>query len=118
LIRDLEARVSELTSDRGIRANVRHASSKVGDLVSGAVSGATSQMGETVADTLVEVADKFRNGATSVTSMARLGTGAIHKVAEEVEKRPFLTVAIALGIGFLAGLAGKSGEFSGDGRRH
>lgn len=114
LIRDLEARVSELTSGSGIRANVRQASSQVGDLM----AGATNQMGDAVADTLTEVANKFRNGAHSVTSMARLGTGAINKVAEEVEKRPFMTLAIALGIGFLAGLAGKSGELSSGGRRH
>lgn len=114
LIRDLEARVSELTSASGIRSNVRQASSQAGNLM----SGATHQMGEVVADTLTDVADKLRNGAHSVTSMARLGTGAMQKVADEVEKRPFLTVAIALGIGFLAGLAGKGGEFSNTGRRH
>jgi ElaB/YqjD/DUF883 family membrane-anchored ribosome-binding protein len=114
LIRDLEARVSELTSGSGIRSNVRQASSQVGNLM----AGATNQMGDAVADTLTEVANKFRNGAHSVTSMARLGTGAINKVAEEVEKRPFMTLAIALGIGFLAGLAGKGGELSGGGRRH
>jgi ElaB/YqjD/DUF883 family membrane-anchored ribosome-binding protein len=114
LIRNLEARVSELTSGSGIRSNVRQASSQVGNLM----SGATHQVGEAVADTLTEVADKFRNGAHSVTSMARLGTGALHKITDEVEKRPFMTVAIALGIGFLAGLAGKAGELSGDGRRH
>lgn len=113
LIRNLEARVSELTSSSGIRSNVRQASSQVGNLM----SGATHQVGEVVADTLTEVADRFRNGAHSVTSMARLGTGAISKITDEVEKRPFMTVAIALGIGFLAGLAGKAGELSGSGRR-
>ena len=114
LIRDLEARVSELTSDSSIRSNVRQASSQAGNLM----SGATQQMGEVVADTLTDVADKLRNGAHSMTSMARLGTGAFQKIADEVEKRPFMTVAIALGIGFLAGLAGKGGEFSNTGRRH
>jgi ElaB/YqjD/DUF883 family membrane-anchored ribosome-binding protein len=114
LIRDLEARVSELTSSSGIRSNVRQASSQVGSLM----GGATQQVGDAVADKLTEVADKFRNGAHSVTSMARIGTGAIAKIGDEVEKRPLLTVAIALGIGFLAGLAGKAGEFSSNGRRH
>jgi hypothetical protein len=37
-----------------------------------------------------------------------VGTGAIQKIGSEIERRPMMTVAIALGIGFLAGLAGRA----------
>jgi hypothetical protein len=54
--------------------------------------------------------DRVLNRAFSVTETARIGTGLLSRVTTEVEKRPFMTVAIALGIGFLAGMAGRAAE--------
>ena len=103
VIRNLERRVAELTSAQGIRSTVSSATSQVGN----AVTQASHQVGEAVADTLTEVAGKLRSGVTSVAGAARLGTGAMERIGTELERRPFMTVAIALGIGFLAGLAGR-----------
>ncbi len=109
LIRDLEHRVNQLTNGSGIRSTISQASGQVGH----AVTSATNQVGEAVADTLTEMAGKLRTGAQSVTGAARMGTNALQRVGDEVERRPFMTVAIALGIGFLAGIAGKREEFTG-----
>ena len=96
VIRGLEQRLSGIGGGReGIRS---------------AVTGASNQMGEAVADTLSDVMDRLLNKAFSVTQTARIGTGLLGRVTSEVEKRPFMTVAIALGIGFLAGMAGRSAE--------
>ena len=103
VIRSLEQRVAELTNSQDIRSTVSSATNQVGN----AVTRASHQVGEAVADTLTEVAGKLRTGATSVTSAARLGTGAMARIGNELERRPFITVAIALGIGFLAGLTGR-----------
>jgi ElaB/YqjD/DUF883 family membrane-anchored ribosome-binding protein len=103
VIRSLENRLAQLTSGETIRSTVSSATNQVGS----AVTKASNHMGEVVADTLTEVAAKIRGGATSVTGAARLGTGAIQRIGGELEKRPLMTVAIALGIGFLAGLAGR-----------
>jgi ElaB/YqjD/DUF883 family membrane-anchored ribosome-binding protein len=103
VIRSLENRIAELTSSKNIRSTVSSATNQVGS----AVTNASNHVGDMVADTLTEVADKIRGGATSVTSAARLGTGAIQRIGNELERRPLMTVAIALGIGFLAGLAGR-----------
>ena len=50
----------------------------------------------------------MRNGVQAATDQAaRLGGDALHKVEDEVERRPLMTVAIAAGIGFLAGIASR-----------
>lgn len=103
VIRGLEQRLAGIGGGRdGIRS---------------AVTGASNQMGEAVADTLTDVVDRLRDRAFSVTEAARLGTGLLSRVTNEVERRPFMTVAIALGIGFLAGMAGRATE-TPNRRRH
>lgn len=106
VIERLEARINELTSDSSIRATVHGATRQMGQ----AVDRASHQVGDMVADTLAEFAERLRSGAVSVTGAARAGTGAMQRIAGELEKRPFMTVAIALGIGFLAGMAGRREE--------
>ncbi len=103
VIRSLEHRLAQLTSRKNIRSTVSSATNQVGS----AVTNASNHVGDMVADTLADVATKIRGSATSVTSAARLGTGAMQRIGTELERRPLMTVAIALGIGFLAGLAGR-----------
>jgi hypothetical protein len=103
VIRSLENRLAQLTSRDTIRSTVSGATHQVGS----AVTRASNQVGEMVADRLTDVATKIRGGATSVTGAARVGTGAMQRIGNELERRPLMTVAIALGIGFLAGLAGR-----------
>lgn len=91
LMRDIETRVSRLNSLT--RRGASHAASEAGDFVS---------------DTLSESAERLRNGANAVTDeAARLGSDALRRVEDEVGQRPLLTLAIAAGIGFLAGMAGR-----------
>lgn len=91
LMRDLESRVSRL-NNLG-RSGAGNAAAVASDYVS---------------DTLSDTADRLRNGANMVTDEAtKLGGDAIRRIEEEVEQRPLLTLAIAAGIGFLAGMAGR-----------
>jgi ElaB/YqjD/DUF883 family membrane-anchored ribosome-binding protein len=63
---------------------------------------------EAVSETLSDAADRLRNGAHAVTDETmRFGNEALRKIEDEVEQRPLLTLAIAAGIGFLAGMAGR-----------
>jgi ElaB/YqjD/DUF883 family membrane-anchored ribosome-binding protein len=89
LMSDLEDRIERLNllTKRG----AGHAVDGVNDLVYGAVSGAT---------------DRVRDNAQSVTDdVTKMGSQAIRDVAAQIDKRPLLTLAIAAGIGFIAGLA-------------
>ena len=91
LMRDLETRLGRLNTLT--RRGASHAAHEASDFVS---------------ETLSDTADRLRNGANTVTDEAsRFGSEALRKVEDEIEQRPLLTLAIAAGIGFLAGMAGR-----------
>jgi ElaB/YqjD/DUF883 family membrane-anchored ribosome-binding protein len=91
LMQDLETRVSRLNT-----------------LTRKGASNAASEAGDYVSETLSDTAERLRNGANAVTDeAARLGGDALRRVEDEVGQRPLLTLAIAAGIGFLAGMAGR-----------
>jgi ElaB/YqjD/DUF883 family membrane-anchored ribosome-binding protein len=96
LLDDLEGRLSRLS-------NMLPAVASRGDRVS-----------ETIASALNDIADRFGSRARAVSKDAgrmseqwtadamHLGDDVLRKVAREVEQRPLVTLAIAVGIGALA----------------
>jgi ElaB/YqjD/DUF883 family membrane-anchored ribosome-binding protein len=91
LMHDIEARIGKL------QALAKRSAKE-------AAEGAT----DFVSDTVNDAADRARNGAHAVSDEASLMAGdAIRRIEDEVGHRPLLTIAIAAGIGFLAGLAGR-----------
>jgi ElaB/YqjD/DUF883 family membrane-anchored ribosome-binding protein len=98
--------------------------------VSGVASAAqaTDRMGDAVLSALSDLVDRFRGGARNVGGEAtrfgqeaarfgheatKLGGEALRRVSTEIERRPLVTVAIAVGVGLLIGLGGGLGS-----RRH
>jgi len=83
-------------------------------LPSVASNSKAERMSETVASAINEIADRFSSRARSVSKDAgwmgerftadamEFGDHALRKVAREVEQRPLVTLAIAVGIGALA----------------
>ena len=71
-------------------------------------------VGEAVAAALGGIAERFRSGAGSIgEETANLGNEAVkrgndawRRVAREVEHRPLVTLAVAVGVGILIGLVG------------
>jgi ElaB/YqjD/DUF883 family membrane-anchored ribosome-binding protein len=69
--------------------------------------------GETIASALSSMADQFREGANSMgeeatkvdPDAAQLGNDALRRLSKEVEHRPLVTLAVAVGVGILVGLA-------------
>jgi ElaB/YqjD/DUF883 family membrane-anchored ribosome-binding protein len=108
-IADVERRIAALEK-RLTHAAGRGSSSRLAGM-----SPATDRIGEVVASALADVADRFRGGARAVGSeagyigqeAARLGNDAIRRLSNEVEHRPLMLLAIAAGVGFLAGIAGR-----------
>jgi ElaB/YqjD/DUF883 family membrane-anchored ribosome-binding protein len=89
LMSDLEDRIERI--NRLTKRGAGHAVDGVNDLVFGALSGVT---------------DRVRDNARSVSDdAAKIGNQAIGQIAHQIDKRPLLTLAIAAGIGFIAGLA-------------
>jgi len=74
---------------------------------------AADRLGETVASALSTIADRFRDGAGSMgdgaakfrSEAAKIGNNALRRLADCVEHRPLVTLAVAVGVGVLVGLA-------------
>jgi ElaB/YqjD/DUF883 family membrane-anchored ribosome-binding protein len=91
LMRDLEGRVARLNS-----------------ITKRGASHAADEAREFISNALFDAADRLRQSTEMATDeAARFGQDALHRIEEEIEQRPLLTLAVAAGIGFLAGMAGR-----------
>ena len=91
LMHDIEARVGRLNT-----------------LAKRSAKEAAADGREFVSDAVSDAADRMRHGASSVSDeAARMSGDAIKRIEDEIGQRPLLTLTIAAGIGFLAGMAGR-----------
>jgi ElaB/YqjD/DUF883 family membrane-anchored ribosome-binding protein len=91
---------------------------KAGRRTSAGVSAAWDQIGDAIAVAVNEIVDRFRSGRRvagdeavrlgneAAKFGAKVGNDALERVASEVERRPLVTLAVAIGIGILIGMAG------------
>jgi ElaB/YqjD/DUF883 family membrane-anchored ribosome-binding protein len=93
LMNDLEKRLRRLSGT----ARGEASGGDVRDFVSEALERITGRVRESASNVSHSVADEA----------SRLGGDALKKLSDEVEQRPFLMLAIAAGIGFMAGLANR-----------
>lgn len=73
-------------------------------------AGASNDVREFVGEALDRIMGRVRDSAATATSSAadeaaRIGADAFKRLADEAEHRPLIMLAIAAGVGFLAGLA-------------
>jgi ElaB/YqjD/DUF883 family membrane-anchored ribosome-binding protein len=88
-----------------------------GDRTSAAAATASDQVGDAISTILNEMVERFRQGRQAAGDQAgrlsnqalnlgaKYGSDALQRAASEVEERPLVPVAIALGIGILIGAA-------------
>jgi ElaB/YqjD/DUF883 family membrane-anchored ribosome-binding protein len=108
--RAISADIGEI--DRRLRA-LERTLERVGGRVSVGAGQAADRVGESVAAALGHIAERFRNGAGSMGDeaarfggeAAKLGNVALRRLTDEVEHRPLVTLAVAVGVGILVGLA-------------
>jgi len=99
---DIERRIQAL--QRGLE--------KLGTRASANARNSADGLGEAVAAALSSWADRFRQGANSVSDQsasfgkdaARYGTATLDRISSETEQRPLIAVAVALGVGVLIGM--------------
>lgn len=92
IVHDLEDRLDRLNSLT--RRGASHAVDGVNDLVYGTIS---------------DVTGRVRDRAQSMSNdVAKMGNKALGRVSKEIDQHPLLTLAIAAGIGFIAGLSRRS----------
>jgi ElaB/YqjD/DUF883 family membrane-anchored ribosome-binding protein len=80
----------------------------VGDRTSASTAEVVERVGAAIAPVLSNIADRFRGGAHSMSDeAAKLGNDALRRLSNEVEHRPLITLAVAIGVGILVGLASR-----------
>jgi ElaB/YqjD/DUF883 family membrane-anchored ribosome-binding protein len=79
------------------------------DRTSASTAEVAARAGAAIAPVLSSIADRFRGGAHSMSAeAAKLGNDALRRLSNEVEHRPLVTLAVAVGVGILVGLASRS----------
>jgi hypothetical protein len=76
---------------------------------------ATDRVSEALVSALGDLVDRFRGSGRSISGEAarfgyeagKFGNDALRRVAAEVEQRPLVTLAIAVGVGLLIGMAAR-----------
>jgi ElaB/YqjD/DUF883 family membrane-anchored ribosome-binding protein len=82
---------------------------RVGDRTSASTAEVVERVGAAIAPVLSSTADRLRGGAHSVSDeAAKLSNEALRRLSNEVEHRPLITLAVAVGVGILVGLASRS----------
>ena len=101
-IANIEREIGELMHDIETRIG------RLNTLAKRNVKSAAHDASDYVSETISEATDRVRNGANHVSDeAARMSGDALRRIEDEVGQRPLLTLAIAAGIGFLAGMAGR-----------
>lgn len=99
--------------DRRLRA-IEHRLASMGGHLASALPAA-DRLGDTIASALSSAADRLRYGAGSIsgeaaklgTEISRVGDRALRRLSNEVEHRPLVVLAVAVGVGILIGLASR-----------
>jgi len=82
---------------------------RVGGGTSASTAEVAERAGAAIAPVLSSIADQFRGGTHSMSDeAAKLGNDALRRLSNEVEHRPLVTLAVAVGVGILVGLASRS----------
>jgi ElaB/YqjD/DUF883 family membrane-anchored ribosome-binding protein len=115
---EFEPRVSAITDHlRGIRRELGAIGDSAGQNASGAAAAAVDQIVDTLRPVLQDIEDRFRAGqrraldrATSFADDAfrtgsAAGSRALDRISEQAEAHPLTTIAVALGVGLLMGVA-------------
>jgi ElaB/YqjD/DUF883 family membrane-anchored ribosome-binding protein len=93
-----------------------------GRRTSAGMSAAGDHVGDAIASAVTEIVDRFRSGRRlagqeaarfgneAAKFGAKVGSDARHRMASEVEHRPLVTLAVAIGVGILIGMAAMAGR--------
>jgi ElaB/YqjD/DUF883 family membrane-anchored ribosome-binding protein len=86
---------------------------KLGGRAASSARDSADGLSEAVASALSNWADRFRQGTSSLGDQSaafgkdatRYGTTMLRQVSKKAEERPLITIAVALGVGILIGMA-------------
>jgi ElaB/YqjD/DUF883 family membrane-anchored ribosome-binding protein len=103
---------------RALEGEIERVGRKAGRRASANASAAGDHIGDAIASAVTEIVERFRSGRRlagdeavrfgneAAKFGAKVGNDALERVASEVEHRPLVTLAVAIGVGILIGMAG------------
>jgi len=103
---------------RALENELERVGRKAGRRASANASAAGDHIGDAIASAVTEIVDRFRSGRRlagdeavrfgneAAKFGAKVGNDALERVASEVEHRPLVTLAVAIGVGILIGMVG------------
>jgi ElaB/YqjD/DUF883 family membrane-anchored ribosome-binding protein len=116
----LDPRVSAIIDHlRAIESELGEIGKTAGRRASAKASMAGDQIADAVGPILSDLVDRFRRGQRAAADGAatlgdaamrtgtRMGSDALERIASQAKQRPLLTVAVAIGVGILIGVAGR-----------
>ena len=104
--------------ERRLRAIERRLE-RAGSRAAAGASQSADQVAEIIASALSSTAERFRGGANVLgdeaarigskigNEAAKLGDDALRRLSKEVERRPLVTLAVAVGVGILIGISSR-----------
>lgn len=99
-VNDLRRELGQIVSDLETRLD------RLNALTRRSASHAIDGVNEFAYDTVASLTDNVRHQALSVSGdAAKMGNKALTRVSKEMDRHPLMTLALAAGIGFIAGLA-------------
>ncbi len=107
-----DAAAAEIAAIEDLVSDLEKRLKRLGGTARAEAAGASSDVGDFVSETLSNIMARVRDSASSVgqsvaDETTRAGGAAIKKLVDEVEHRPLIMLAVAAGIGFLAGIANR-----------
>jgi len=117
---EFDPRISAIAGHlRAIEKELGGMGKSAGGRASAAASVAGNRIADAIGPILSEMVDRFRRGESSaleeaasfgnhaVKRSAKLGKDALQRIADETKHRPLVTLAVAVGVGVLIGLASR-----------
>jgi ElaB/YqjD/DUF883 family membrane-anchored ribosome-binding protein len=106
---------------RSLENELERVGRTAGRRTSAGMSAAGDHVGDAIASAVTEIVDRFRSGRRLAgdeavrfgSEAAKVGNDALRRMASEIEHRPLVILAVAVGVGLLIGMAGGMA-----GRRH
>jgi ElaB/YqjD/DUF883 family membrane-anchored ribosome-binding protein len=100
---------------RALESRFERIGGRAANRASSQFSRTADGLGDILAAAFGQVANQFRDGSRVVgedaarfaQDAAKYGNDALRRLSQEVEHRPLVMLAVAAGVGFLAGLAGR-----------
>jgi len=100
---------------RSLEGRLERTGNSAASRASSAFSRTADGVGDTLATAFGHLAEQFRNGSRLTgddaqrfaRDAAKMGNDALRRLSREVEHRPLVLLAVAAGVGFLVGMAGR-----------